>query len=475
MPELKKIKDWENLKLLLKLYAFETKVEELKSLPTGQETVTFEKTTSWSRTTLTLTKILKTEVNERNTLKLVLFDNGVLGFIQPQLIGRSEEILNIPWNSNPEPLWERIKEGVYALIDESYWGSWRLVAVTDITTKEEAKEFFRVYKRILQIQEENDFRELERVKRLDYDGYLTMEEWRKHLKLQEETLKKCLELERLEEIKRKKALKNISIVEEFHEDTRKVVKVKIKGLDEHIYRLEIINPNIKIPREAFESLVYRHRYSLEAYSLENIKQNTLFHDFFEKVDALLDHTNDPMVIQVDRRKAVTLMRKKVKTRTTSYHLYYVNGVKISQDTLPKTLYQYFIEKKELNLPKPRRGGGRSKSKEELLTARERELIENGISGKLSDLEGEIPINFGIEKEGTKWYLTIGEKKIHIKGGLATIESIKNVIEGKANRYSARYSPEELYYRLSKIVDEETALEIITTAKELGIMLRAITK
>jgi len=472
MTDIKKTEKWENLKLLLKLYAFETKEEELKRIPTGKEIVTLEKETSWSRTTLALVKIVKTEVNARNTLKLVLFDNGLLGFIPPKTIGRSEEILNIPWNSNPPPLWDGLKEGTYALLDKNYWSSWRLIAVTDITKKEEAMEFFDIYKKILEIQE-NEFRELERVKKLNYEGYLTMGEWRNHLKLQEETLKKCYELEKLEEEKRKKGLKNISIEEELQEDTRKVVKIKIKALDGHTYKLEIINPNIKVLRETFESLVYRHRYSLESYSLENIKQNTLFHDFFEKVDALLKHTNNPMLIQVDRRKAVTLMRKKVKTRTTSYYLYYVNGVKISSNTLPKTLYEYFIEKKELSLPKPKRG--KRKTREELLTAKERELIENGISGRLSDLEGEIPINFGIEKEGTKWYLTIGGKKIHITGGLATIESIKNVVEGKANRYSARYSPEELYYRLSKIVDEETALEIITTAKELGIMLRALTK
>jgi len=470
--DIKKTEKWENLKLLLKLYAFETKEEELRRIPTGKETITLEKQTSWSRTTLTLAKIVKTEVNARNTLKLVLFDNGLLGFIPPKVIGRSEEILNIPWNSNPPPLWDGLKEGTYALLDESYWGSWRLIAVTDITKKEEAIEFFNIYKKILEIQE-NEFRELERVKRLDYDGYLKMEEWRKHLKLQEETLKKCYELERLEEEKRKKGLKNVEVVEEVQEDTRRVVKVKIKGLDGHTYRLEIINPSIKVLPKIFENLVYRHRYSLENYSLENIKKNTLFHDFFEKVETLLDHTSEPMLIQVDRRKAVNLMTKKVKTRTTKYDLYYLNGVKVSRDTLPKTLYEYFIEKKELSLPKPKRG--KRKTREELLTAKERELIENGISGRLSDLEGEIPINFGIEKQGVKWYLTIGEKKIHIKGGLSTIESIKNVIEGKANRYSARYSPEELYYRLSKIVDEETALEIITTAKELGIMLRALTK
>jgi len=469
--DIKNTEKWDNLKLLLKLYAFETKEEELKKLPTGKEIVSLQKKTSWSSETLALVKIVKTEVNSRNTLKLVLFDNGLLGFIPPKVTGRSEEILNIPWNSNPPPLWDGLKEGTYALLSEGYWSSWRLIAVTDITTKEEAEEFFNIYKKILEIQE-NDFRELERVKKLDYDGYLKMEEWRKHLRLQEETLKKCYELEKLEEEKRKKALKNIEVVEEVM-DTRKIVKVKVKALDGHTYRLEIINPNIKIPREGFESLVYRHRYSLETYSLEQIKKNSLWHDFFEKVNILLEHTSEPMQIQVDKRKAINLMTKKVKTRTTSYDLYYLNGVKISRDTLPKTLYEYFIEKKELSLPRPKRG--KRKSREELLTAKERELIENGISGRLSDLEGEIPINFGIEKQGVKWYLTIGEKKIHIKGGLSTIESIKNVIEGKANRYNARYSPEELYYRLSKIVDEETALEIITTAKEIGILLRAITK
>ena len=468
--EIKEIEKWENLKLLLKLYGFQSKEEELKSLPRGQ-VVSLKKISRWTREVLVLSKIVKTEVNSRNTLKLVLFDNGVLGLIPHKLIGKSIELLTIPWASNPPPLWDKLSEGTYALLRKDYWDRWSLVATTDITKREDAQEFFDTYQRILEIQKE-DFRELERVKNLSYDGHVRLEDLKRHLRKNEEELKKCYELERKEREKRREALKNIEIVEEKRAGER-VVKITVRALDEHTYKIEVTNPQREISKVTFEDLVYRHRYFLQSYPLKEIKKNSLWLDFFERVEALLGETSSPILVQVDEKERVSLEIRKVRTRTTSYYLYYLNGVKISRETLPKTLHEYFIKGKELSLPKPKKG--KRKSRKDLLTAKERELIENGISGKFFDLEGEIPINFGIEKEGSKWYLTVGEERIHIKGGLATIESIKNVIEGKANRYNARYSPEELYHRLSKIVDEETALEIITTAKEIGIMLRAITK
>jgi len=469
--EIKEIEKWENLKLLLKLYGFQSKEEELRSLPRGQEVVSLEKVSRWTREVLVLSKIVKTEVNSRNTLKLALFDNGVLGLIPHKLTGKCIELLTIPWASNPPPLWDKLSEGTYALLRKDYWDRWSLVATTDITKREDAQEFFNIYKRILEIQRE-DFRELDRVKNLSYDGHVRLEDLKRHLRKNEEELKRCYELEWKEREKKVKALKNIEIIEE-KKGREKVVKIGVKALDDHTYKLEVTNPQKEISKETFEDLVYRHRYFLQSYPLKEIKKNSLWLDFFERVEALLGETSSPILIQVDEKESVSLEVRKVRTRTTSYYLYYLNGVKISRDTLPKTLHEYFIKGKELSLPKPKKG--KRKSRKDLLTAKERELIENGISGKLSDLEGEIPINFGIEKEGSKWYLTIGEERIHIKGGLATIESIKNVIEGKANRYNARYSPEELYHRLSKIVDEETALKIITSAKEIGIMLRAISK
>ena len=414
---------------------------------------------------------MKEEVNKRNTLKLLLFDNGLLAFVQPKIYGRSETILNIPWTLSHKPsLWNDLKEGVYVLLEEGYWDNWYLVGVTDMKTEKEAKEFLEIYEEILRIQNLNNYEELAEVKKLNYDGRITLEEFRKHLKKNQEVLKECERLEKEEERKRIKALnENIEFVEEIYED-KEILKITIKALDGHTYKLELKNLRRGIAPKYFEEMVYRHRYALMSYPLEKIKEETLMKDFYSFIEMLIDDTDEPIVIQVDRRKPLTLSHKKVKTRNVEYTLYYINGVKIPRGSLLQILMDYFIFKKDLPKPKPK-----SRKKKDFLTSKERELIMNGISGTLSDLEGEIPINIGVEKEGQKWFLVIGEKKIYIKGGLATIESIKNVLEGKANRYNARHSTEELFYRLTRVIDEKTALEIISTAKEIGLMVKALTK
>jgi len=49
------------------------------------------------------------------------------------------------------------------------------------------------------------------------------------------------------------------------------------------------------------------------------------------------------------------------------------------------------------------------------------------------------------------------------------------LKGTAQTYRARYSTEELYTRLSEILGEEDALQILEAIKEYGKLLQALEK
>jgi len=452
IDEIEKFKD---LDLKLKLYSIDANIEELKKLITGKETEKI-RNFGYYKEGLALTKIQKLVRNKRGTLKLVLLDNGLLGIFNKEIRASSIPHINVPYGKEAS-LFDYLEEGHYVLVVRDYWSS-HIAFVTDTTSKKEAKKFYLELLKINNLREKyRHFRELSEVGSMKHTGKVCLKDLKEYRRKLEEIVRECKQKELEEKRKREKALRENVIISE---DGR---RVKVKALDEHTYHF--LFPE-RVKKKDFVSLVYKHRYFLNATTMTVLKERTLWEEVRDILTPKLDEGE--LGIAVDKKKMVKLRRKVFKTKNGEILAIYLNDTRVAKNEVWDILWNYFFQKSKL-VTKKKNG----KKRRKFLSPEEKRLLEEGINGYLSDLEGTVPINLGVEKKGTRWFLTIGGNRVYIRGGISTIKKIKNVIEGKSRSFDTDHSTEELYKRLCSVLPEKVALDLIVSAKEMGKLLKAI--
>ena len=457
------------LALSLKLYDFSVSLEEILSLlgeREAQNVIISQENLSRrysNRDSISLLQVRKIFENKRETLRLVIFTDGHYTFLakKSQFVQMSEfcsetdqfEIYNI-------------QEGQWVCVFKSYWhNSYCIGCFTDAFTREKAEEWADLFLKIEDIRKNSTAHEIGNHPRIRSSGEVTIEMLSEDLKNLQEILKEVAKLEEEEEKKKEEALSKCTSITE--DSTGKTTTV-IQALDDHVYTIE--SPIHLWNSKDLECFVYQHRYNWDQRTEKNIKENTFFSEIFRMVQELKDQ--EWIHLRVDQRPSVTISFKTVHSERRNDSLAcYLDSKRVAFDDLYQSLKIYFMDGQPLVSPET------EKTPDEKIRQERKErdlaIVSHGIQGFITDLEGETPINIGFEKKENGWDLVIGEKRIRLKGGLETIKSLERVLSGKALAYDSRHSTEELFRRLSSVLGEKEAIEIITTAKELGKLLKAL--
>lgn len=461
-PELDK-ETRDKLRLDLKLYGFDLTLEELEELLAKEKsTLSYSTRESipYGRETVQLLSCKRIITNKRGTLHLAIWSNGRFSIFNKDARPSDLPRIVISYSCKGNTIWDDLKEGMYVAFSESYWDKeLTLGTLTDCTTREEAEDWLSLYGDCLRKVFENDsFEEIRPVYSIEKTGFTsrqTLKDWESRI---DSVIKKIQELELQEVANKDNALKTrISLSGS---------TVAINAVDDHIYTIETQR---LWTREEWVDFVYRHRYRWTQHEQEYVKERTLFN---EVVDKLVASNLEWFKLSVDGKPAVKITIKHVTNKKNQdVANYYLNDRRVAYSEIRQALYQYFILGQALN---PREVDEAERQRVlEPRKNREEAIINSGITGYLSDLEGEIPITIGFEKAGASWYLVVGEKRLLFKGGVETIRSLERVLKGTAQDYHARHSTSELYERLAKVLSPEEALEVISTAKEMGKLLKAL--
>jgi len=454
------------LRLSLKLYGFDLTLEQVDKLciDDGKDLKLYEgEQGSYSTYPLKMTCIKKIIMNERGTLKMVVCSDGTLILLSREMAGADIQHFYSPWGTKQD-IFERIKEGMWVVFSQS-WKKWRFSCLTNAMSKEEAQKWLDTYSRIAKIRKESsDKQEVQAIKTLEHDGLVTQQALQSKLIQLEKAQAEALALDKQEEILKTTAL-NTQI--EIKKGTKNTT-LKLRALDTHIYTITVPS-DVSIKKGEWEDFVYRHRYRWYQHDKDNVLNHTLFPDVWNEIVKI---RNKDIELSVDTKKPITLLFKETTTSKGTVTLTYLNGKRVSYSEVQPTLFEYFMQGKQLRSLNEEKKED-DETLKDLQLKRDNEIITHGIQGYITDLEGETPINIGFEKRGKEWDLVIGEKRIHLKGGIEKIKSLERVLTGSAQGYHARHSTEELYSRLCSVLPEEDAIEIIQTAKEMGKLLKAI--
>jgi len=467
MFEIKSLEEYEkeeDFGLLLKIYGFPLNLERLKELikkNKKKEDVISLNIKNYYASRSFLLRVEKIVVNERDSLKLLILSNGYLGLLNKSATTSDPPYFSRPYNKQETPIFEHIKEKEWLLFTKR-WGSLDLVALTGITKEKEIQEWISLYSEIDRIFRRNqNVQEIQKKSGKEYELIIGLKELKDFLKELRDTLEEVKRLEEEEKRKRKEALtKKMKIIK-----TKERNILKLEALDDHTYCIGFPS-SYKIDKEKFLPFVYRHRYQLGSYWLNAIKQSSFFEDIFSLL--LLEKEEGDYTLKVDNSNEVNISFKEVNSSAGTYLTLYINNKRIAMDEGKKALYDYFFSNKALDIKtkNKKRDTKKIKTKAEI-------LIEKGLHGRLEDLEGEYPVDIGLEKKGSKWYLVLGDNKIYLKGGMSSIEYLARVLEGRSLTWNSRFSTTEFYRRLSQAIGEETALEVINLTKKMGKLLKAL--
>jgi len=457
------------LRLSLKLYGFDLTLETLEKLLTvDEEPIVYDNhqtQNSHSREQVYLIACKKIFCNHRGTLNLVIWKNGKFSIFNRDAKPVSMPKINIGYDYKGNTIWDDLKEGMYVAFSYARWDhELQIGALTDCMTRTNAEKWATFYATCLKkIDDHNSFEEIRGISSLEGKGFVKVQElidWESQINAKIIEIQK---LENQEQVDKANALKTQIAISR--------AKIAIRGLDGHTYTIQVPN-SITWSAEDWSGFVYKHRYLWKTHDQQVCKEQTLFNQVMQK----LVHTPlDWFKLSVDSKKAVKITIKNIKNkREQEVTIAYLNDKRVAYDAMFQAVRKYFMEGQTLQNPAEPEDVGEAEKQKALEVRKQRDdaIVTSGITGVIQDLEGETPITIGFEKIGVKWNLVIGEKRIYLKGGIEMIKSLERVLKGTAQGY-ARHSIEQLYQRLCKILDPEQAIEVISTAKEMGKLLKAL--
>jgi hypothetical protein len=467
MQELQDDEVRRKMELDLKMYDFSLTLAELEKLLIVTEEDIDVKTearrySGRSSGDLILSRITKIVSNARETLKLCILSNGKFLLFNKKAKPQEFGYFSVPYDMKSCDIWDTVKETMYILLEKNWNSKFMLAALSDSFTRDQAVKWVKLYQDFNRLRQENsEFREVDNIKRSEHTGTLTYGRLENELGIVKATLEEVKVLDAGEEVKKTKVLKTVTITPR---------KLAFKGLDDHTYCIEV--PTDKTwDMASWTDLVYKHRYRWSTYEEENTKASTLFGTV---MDLIGNFPEEWTRLSIDGKPSVKIAFKHaLLKRGGQMLLSYIDDKRVANESMMTALRGYYYEDKTLitkELPADIDEAQRQSLKR-IKETRDELVVAQGIHGYLNDLEGECPIDIAFEKDGVKWNLTIGELKIHLKGGIETIKSIERVLKGTAQGHDARHSTNEMYERLSKVLTQEEAMEIIKTAKTMGKLVQ----
>ena len=467
--ELKNDETRNKMALNLKLYGFDLTMEDLEKLLTLDEnSLTFDNGRSgYSNENVQMVSVKKIFMNKRGTLKLVIWRNGKFSCFNRDAKPTSMSMLSIPYDYNATEVWDDLKEGMYVAFAHGNWEhEVRLGKLTDCKSRTQAEKWMTLYTDCLKKKYDfSNYEEMQNCKSLKSEGMLTIKELEDHKLLMESTIAQIQKAENQEATDKDTALKTKIAISGS--------KICIKALDDHTY-LIIAPSGHQWKKEDWTEFIYRHRYSWKPHDQQYLKEQTLYDDVMKK---LVVTPLEWFKLSVDGKPTVKISIKKITNkRNQEVQLTYLNDRKVAYDDMYQAVYKYFMQGQNLDNPAEQPENLDEAEKQKILEVRklrDEGIITSGITGYITDLEGETPITIGFEKIGVSWHLVIGEKKIQLKGGVETIKSLERVLKGTAQGYKARHSTAEFFERLCKVLNPEDAIEVIEAAKEFGKLTKAL--
>jgi hypothetical protein len=444
----------------LKIYGIDTTVDELMNLMVKDTS-----NTAVIEDGL-ITPIRKIFTNKRGNLKLCIIGEFLM-VANKDLTAGGMNYLATKWYSGAEKreFFDFLKEDVYVIL-----GSWNhsLLGITDCRNIQDAMKFRDMYLSICETFKRGiQYNEMSDVNRMEVSSVFHMQKVEEYKQLVEETLTQAQKDEkedfafRASEVKDKIKISGDGLT----------TKIVIQALDKHTYTFRNDGDCSLINANDLNWAVWRTRYIRKEPNWQKyIIENTLMSEMLQLIHKMLE--TRPVYMKVDNKNEVKLeLRKYRDTQTvnkTPIYNTYINDKRIKAENLHFILDSYFMKGMPLVVEEEKEVTVDEKNAQKTrLSIMEKRLTENGISGELDDLEGRTPIAFGVEKEGTKWYLIVGSKRVYIAGGIGALMNLETVITGKANKWTSRYSTVELVRRLAELVGQDEAIEMVRQAKDFA--------
>jgi len=323
------------LKLCLKLYSFKESFEEIEKLVRKKKTLpkTFD-TKGYYNRKATFRKILKLLTNTRETIKIPIFEDGSWMILTKDSTVVDIHMLDVSY-STKQRVFQDVKEGYYLITSKSYYSSDRLVCLTDCQKPEETQEWLMLYENIVAL----------------YEKYRYANEFQSRSILYQD------------------------------------------ALDNHTYEVEI-SPPVKLKKERFKNYIYLHRY--QQSNLKYLQKSTFWSSFWGFLSEL---TNKTLKVKVDNAQPVDILfQEQVNKLGLRSITTYCNKKRVSRYDLNQSLFEYFYSKQPLVIKPPNfLTTVPEDHTKELRLKKERELLEKGLTGRLFDLEGEIPVKLLFKK------------------------------------------------------------------------------
>jgi len=136
--------------------------------------------------------------------------------------------------------------------------------------------------------------------------------------------------------------------------------------------------------------------------------------------------------------------------------YFIDDTQYKKEDLVNIMKEYF---EGSSLPQKKLQG---------LSPEARKMIQEGLKGELMDLEGKIPFKVDVSYKDGKWYITYQGKSYYVSGGFSSLKKVESALQGRG-RFGwddSRYTRHVLT-RLSEIIGEKDALELIHKIKKMG--------
>lgn len=271
----------------------------------------------------------------------------------------------------------------------------------------------------------------------------------------------------------------------------KTLTVKVKALDGETYYFKA--PALKTPTDE-EELGWQEKsvYTLDWWlPFVYRKPNDRFFSYtkVDKTESLVKYLLSTFDKLPNYDLEIGMGKKRIKIErkrsSSGSKLNFLDGNLVAVTSCRVKMQEYFLHNKPI-LPQPPLSPSPqqlapSLPKKRVLSTEAMKLIQEGLNGKMRDLEGEFPFHLNLlyKEEERKWYMEIAGKEYYIKGGQTALKKIRSAIEGTARKDYDKYGSGSCQTRMIKdriaeLVGEKEALEIILQVKRMGAMMKAMT-
>lgn len=366
-------------------------------------------------------KVLKIYSNQRNTMKYVILNDGVHGFISKKAVDRNW----VAQGNNVRYTTELIAEGKYVVTVQRYDNRQEILKVLDWNrqeTEEAVKLINEAYNKL-----NHPIYPTYNIKNPSNLEIESLKDWVNRI---EKYINKCEE-ETLEKKRRRdEQYKSIT-----NNGTLYQIPIGNKTLE--------VNTNYPLFKETL----------IDIFESTNTPMNRI-------IESLVSKYQNFSIKYTGKSKVNVTVEIVKKNNGTESRIYRINNVITKATEVAYQIIYYFngTEKSPTKL-----------KERKIDIQKVKTYDQEGIKGVIKDIEGRTPIYLAFTKEKGKWYLNCMNKMSPLPGGMQTIDKIRNILHGRTQNYSDKNSTIALLKVLQEFLTSSYALEVINEAKTSGRM------